>query len=580
MPPWWTSSRCARPRVEREVTRASASGHPCRRPARHRRQPPTSPLPGCHGWKGRAWASSRQPLCAAQRLQLLRAAGSQTTNQLAASKRCRRRAAPYPPCHSEVPHPATRLPPAAPPQISSKEEPRHYSAKIAWNARNNSHMPLLATGAPAINCAIKVGGWTGVGGWVLLARWRHAGWLAGSCGSSARLGRGRAWLLGRRLRQPKVARRAARLPLVPHRPATPAAAAPAQAVAIARRLLEEDSLELFVQPAFRDRSMANSLALYVSSKSKRATEGLIQNVGGSRCCTSEAGCPWPGLAWPAGRAPACTVSLPPLPCNRPADPPCCPRVPSRPRLQASELTAGKGSKPTVVAGAISNRAREGGCPNITGPPARAPGRPAPPAATPPTRREPEHPCHRTRARARTRPLAPLLAPPSHARTPPPLPTCTCTPPAPTPQASAPRPCATPSWRCATRGCTWSRTTWTYAWYRPSRCAPHPPPAHPAPPAQPGSAPAPPLHTWAPLLRSVYTWALVFAPPSNASAASGRVQPRGWGTGRGSGGCVCCSAHVSCRCCGGHVTPPSGRLPALVPRCRRLRRRTAQATSTP
>ena len=35
-------------------------------------------------------------------------------------------------------------------------------------------------------------------------------------------------------------------------------------------------------------------------------------------------------------------------------------------LQPSELTAGKGSKPTVVAGAISNRAREGGCPNITG----------------------------------------------------------------------------------------------------------------------------------------------------------------------------------------------------------------------
>ena len=106
-------------------------------------------------------------------------------------------------------------------------------------------------------------------------------------------------------------------------------------MAIARRLLEEDSLELFVQPAFRDRSMvrcvgrasglaacgdacmhglvaraplqavllrpgmhvaagaphppyirtihlpplqANSLALYVTSKSKRATEGLIQNV--------------------------------------------------------------------------------------------------------------------------------------------------------------------------------------------------------------------------------------------------------------------------------------------------------------
>lgn len=46
--------------------------------------------------------------------------------------------------------------PLHPRQISSKEEPRHYSAKIAWNARNNSHMPLLATGAPAINCAIKV----------------------------------------------------------------------------------------------------------------------------------------------------------------------------------------------------------------------------------------------------------------------------------------------------------------------------------------------------------------------------------------------------------------------------------------
>ena len=48
-------------------------------------------------------------------------------------------------------------------QISSKEEPRHYSAKIAWNARNNSHMPLLATGAPAINCAIKVRGAAGAG---------------------------------------------------------------------------------------------------------------------------------------------------------------------------------------------------------------------------------------------------------------------------------------------------------------------------------------------------------------------------------------------------------------------------------
>ncbi len=49
-------------------------------------------------------------------------------------------------------------------------------------------------------------------------------------------------------------------------------------MAIARRLLEEDSLELFVQPAFRDRSMANSLALYVSSKSKRAMEGVVSNV--------------------------------------------------------------------------------------------------------------------------------------------------------------------------------------------------------------------------------------------------------------------------------------------------------------
>lgn len=43
----------------------------------------------------------------------------------------------------------------------------------------------------------------------------------------------------------------------------------------------------------------------------------------------------------------------------PFRPPC-------PLLQPSELTAGKTSKPTVVAGAISNRAREGGCPNITG----------------------------------------------------------------------------------------------------------------------------------------------------------------------------------------------------------------------
>lgn len=56
-----------------------------------------------------------------------------------------------------APRAATQLPCSFSLQISSKEEPRHYSAKIAWNARNNSHMPLLATGAPAINCAVKVG---------------------------------------------------------------------------------------------------------------------------------------------------------------------------------------------------------------------------------------------------------------------------------------------------------------------------------------------------------------------------------------------------------------------------------------
>lgn len=46
--------------------------------------------------------------------------------------------------------------PATPSQISSHEEPRQYAGKIAWNARNNTHMPLLATGPPAINVAIKV----------------------------------------------------------------------------------------------------------------------------------------------------------------------------------------------------------------------------------------------------------------------------------------------------------------------------------------------------------------------------------------------------------------------------------------
>lgn len=34
-------------------------------------------------------------------------------------------------------------------------------------------------------------------------------------------------------------------------------------------------------------------------------------------------------------------------------------------LQCSELTASKNSKPTVVAGAIAARAREGGCPSIS-----------------------------------------------------------------------------------------------------------------------------------------------------------------------------------------------------------------------
>lgn len=121
-------------------------------------------------------------------------------------------------------------------RVTGKEEARHYAPKIAWNARNASHMPLLCTGPPAINTAIK-------------------------------------------------------------------------AVAIARHLLEEDSLELFVQPAFRDRNMGASLALYLSSKSQRAMEGLIRNC--------------------------------------------------------SELTASKNSKPTVVAGAIAARAREGGCPSIS-----------------------------------------------------------------------------------------------------------------------------------------------------------------------------------------------------------------------
>jgi stage V sporulation protein SpoVS len=112
------------------------------------------------------------------------------------------------------------------------------------------------------------------------------------------------------------------------------------------------------------RSMANSLALYISSKSKRATEGLIQNVGRRQLSCGEAkqrrshsqcGSLLPALptppCWAAGR---CWLTL------------ASPSLASSAAPQPSELTAGKGSKPTVIAGAISNRAREGGCPNITG----------------------------------------------------------------------------------------------------------------------------------------------------------------------------------------------------------------------
>ena len=128
-------------------------------------------------------------------------------------------------CGAAVPSVTTQrgLLPTPPPQlrhplqISSKEEPRHYSAKIAWNARNNSHMPLLATGAPAINCAIKV---------------REAGAFGCGVANAPTCTKAR----GNHNNQPCL-----------------------QAVAIARRLLEEDSLELFVQPAFRDRWGLESL---------------------------------------------------------------------------------------------------------------------------------------------------------------------------------------------------------------------------------------------------------------------------------------------------------------------------------
>eukprot|EP00887_Chlorella_sp_A99_P006943 scaffold2.g6943.t1 len=42
-------------------------------------------------------------------------------------------------------------------RVTGKEEARHYAPKIAWNARNSTHMPLLCTGAAAINTAIKAG---------------------------------------------------------------------------------------------------------------------------------------------------------------------------------------------------------------------------------------------------------------------------------------------------------------------------------------------------------------------------------------------------------------------------------------
>ncbi|KAL6766956.1 EZY7 [Auxenochlorella protothecoides x Auxenochlorella symbiontica] len=116
-------------------------------------------------------------------------------------------------------------------KISSREEPKHYASKIAWNARGDRHMPLIATGAPAINIAIK-------------------------------------------------------------------------AVAIARKYLEKDELELMCQPAFRDRKMGASLALYLSS------------------------------------VPAAELS-------------------STLNSEFGELTVGKNSKPQTVAGAIAGRARDG-----------------------------------------------------------------------------------------------------------------------------------------------------------------------------------------------------------------------------
>ncbi|GAB4813331.1 hypothetical protein N2152v2_000377 [Parachlorella kessleri] len=122
-------------------------------------------------------------------------------------------------------------------KVTASQEPRTYAAKLAWNARKNELMPMLATGPPAINTAVK-------------------------------------------------------------------------AVAIARKLLEDDNLELYCQPAFRDRNMGNSLALYLTAKRK---------------------------------------PLNPPGANEPSD-----------------LTVSRTSKPQVVAGAMAARAREGVSPRITG----------------------------------------------------------------------------------------------------------------------------------------------------------------------------------------------------------------------
>jgi hypothetical protein len=211
------------------------------------------------------------------------------------------------------------------PQISSKEEPRHYSAKIAWNARNNSHMPLLATGAPAINCAVKVRRQRRLGPkpgrsrrcfpcpvgarrvylqplaiacmstasaclpacrlWPLRGGcWRRTAWSClcsqpsaiGGCGSSGRL-----WLdgcadLSHGQRQ-QAGTQAGR-----HAAATEEAGQPAAEDMRGAGSSPQHHPTFAALPPVplrtACRSMANSLALYVTSKSKRATEGLIQNV--------------------------------------------------------------------------------------------------------------------------------------------------------------------------------------------------------------------------------------------------------------------------------------------------------------